>query len=205
MRPGLFAGGTIVFIWAFTDIGTPLILGYEHLVPVTIFKDLATSRHQPAAVYSLVFVHAHRLGGAVRAGQVPLRARRRGRHRPRPPSPPRRRKLGAAGTLGAWLLFGAVIVLAVLPHVGVVLTAVADGGSTPSCPASYTLEHLTLRRSRSPDTYRSILNSLAVRGRLHGDRPGAGLPGGLADRPHAACAGGRCWTAWPCCRWRCRG
>ena len=26
LMPGLFAGGTIVFIWAFTDIGTPIIV-----------------------------------------------------------------------------------------------------------------------------------------------------------------------------------
>ena len=41
MRPGLFAGGTIVFIWSLTDIGTPLILNYHQLVPVTVFKELA--------------------------------------------------------------------------------------------------------------------------------------------------------------------
>ena len=44
MRPGLFAGGTIVFIWAFTDVGTPVILNLEHLIPVRIFKALSRGR-----------------------------------------------------------------------------------------------------------------------------------------------------------------
>lgn len=40
MRPGLFAGGTIVFIWSLTDIGTPRIIGYPDLLSVTVFKQL---------------------------------------------------------------------------------------------------------------------------------------------------------------------
>ncbi|HUT61856.1 MAG TPA: ABC transporter permease subunit, partial [Phycisphaerae bacterium] len=43
MRPGLFAGGTIIFIWSFTDIGTPLILEFRELVPVSIFIDLSAA------------------------------------------------------------------------------------------------------------------------------------------------------------------
>jgi len=27
IRPGVFAGGIIVFIWSFTEFGTPLMLG----------------------------------------------------------------------------------------------------------------------------------------------------------------------------------
>jgi iron(III) transport system permease protein len=37
--PGLFAGGTIVFIWSFTELGTPLIFDY--------------ARHQRADFYGL--------------------------------------------------------------------------------------------------------------------------------------------------------
>ena len=35
--PGYFAGAIIVFIWAFTDLGTPLIFGFSRVVPVQIF------------------------------------------------------------------------------------------------------------------------------------------------------------------------
>ncbi|MCD8481627.1 MAG: ABC transporter permease subunit [Verrucomicrobia bacterium] len=37
MRPGLFAGATIVFIWAFTELGVPLIFDYNRLTSVQIF------------------------------------------------------------------------------------------------------------------------------------------------------------------------
>src|SRR5258706_15192499 len=34
MRPGLFAGGTLVLIWTFTELGTPLMFDYAHATPV---------------------------------------------------------------------------------------------------------------------------------------------------------------------------
>src|SRR5271155_4587657 len=37
-RPGLFAGACIVFISAFTDLGTPLILNFSATVPTQIFN-----------------------------------------------------------------------------------------------------------------------------------------------------------------------
>src|SRR5207245_3717302 len=37
MRPGLFAGGTIVLIWSFTELGTPLMFDYYHVTPSQIF------------------------------------------------------------------------------------------------------------------------------------------------------------------------
>jgi len=39
MKPGLFAGGTIVFIWTFTELGVPLIFDYARVTPVQIFRD----------------------------------------------------------------------------------------------------------------------------------------------------------------------
>jgi iron(III) transport system permease protein len=36
IRPGLFAGGTIVFIWAFTELGTPLVFDYDRVTSVQI-------------------------------------------------------------------------------------------------------------------------------------------------------------------------
>src|SRR5204863_774113 len=37
IMPGLFAGGTIVFIFAFTELGTPLIFDYSRVTSVQIF------------------------------------------------------------------------------------------------------------------------------------------------------------------------
>ena len=40
IKPGLFAGGTIVFIWAFTELGTPLVFDYAQVTSVQIFYGL---------------------------------------------------------------------------------------------------------------------------------------------------------------------
>ena len=40
IKSGLFAGGTIVFIWAFTDLGTPLIFDYSSVTSVQIYYGL---------------------------------------------------------------------------------------------------------------------------------------------------------------------
>lgn len=157
MRPGLFAGGTIVFIWAFTDIGTPSIVGYQHVTAVTIFQELAGADFSPRT-YSLVFVMLSSsvtlyvigkffFGRAV-AGQS---------SKATVAAEPRR--LGAVGTLLAWALFAGVLGLAVLPHIGVVLLSISDRWINTILPASYTLRHLKFVIT-SPQTIGSMLNSL---------------------------------------------
>ena len=53
IRPGLFAGATIVFIWSFTELGTPLIFDYTQVTPVQIFNGLKEIEASPAP-YALV-------------------------------------------------------------------------------------------------------------------------------------------------------
>ena len=55
ITPGLFAGGTIVFIWSFTELGTPLMLNYTKCAPVQIFDGLKEIGSNPFP-YALVIV-----------------------------------------------------------------------------------------------------------------------------------------------------
>src|SRR4051794_30316468 len=55
IMPGLFAGGTIVFIWSFTELGTPLIMNYQRCTPVQVFDALKEIGNNPFP-YALVFV-----------------------------------------------------------------------------------------------------------------------------------------------------
>ncbi|HUT61172.1 MAG TPA: iron ABC transporter permease [Phycisphaerae bacterium] len=161
MRPGLFAGGTIVFIWAFTDVGTPLILNYTHLIPVTIFKDLARA-DTGGLTYSLVFVMLTGSVGLYVLGKF-LFGRAAGAESSKASIAAETRRLGFLGTLGAWALFGVVILLAVLPHVGVVLTGFARRWVSTILPEGYTLKHIAFVVSH-PATYHSLLNSLKYAG-----------------------------------------
>ncbi|MFA6133429.1 MAG: iron ABC transporter permease [Phycisphaerae bacterium] len=157
MRPGLFAGGTIVFIWALTDVGTPLILGFQEVIPATIFKELAKSDTSPG-IYSLVFIM---LGASVSLyilGKF-FFGRAISAETAKASSAADVRKLGWTGTALAWLLFGTIIFLAMLPHVGVILTAFSGRWVNTVLPTRWTLEHLRFVLER-PATFQSILNSL---------------------------------------------
>ena len=56
MLPGYFAGAIIVCIWAFTDLGTPLIFNYRQVVAVEIFNSIEDINENPMAYALVVFV-----------------------------------------------------------------------------------------------------------------------------------------------------
>jgi iron(III) transport system permease protein len=55
IMPGLFAGGTIIFIWSFTELGTPLIMNYTRCASVQVYDALKEIGSNPFP-YALVFV-----------------------------------------------------------------------------------------------------------------------------------------------------
>ena len=161
MRPGLFAGGTIVFIWSLTDIGTPVILGFERLIPVTIFKELARADINPRT-YSLVAVMLVGAVGLYLLGKFVLGRTMRA-DSSKASVAVETPRLGIVRTGLAWLLFGGIVLLAVLPHVGVVLTALSARWVNTILPSAYTLDHMRFVLTR-PETYNSIINSLRYAG-----------------------------------------
>ncbi len=157
MRPGLFAGGTIIFIWSFTDIGTPVMLQYDKITSVTIFKELARSNFS-GWTYCLVFIMLSVSVLLYLLGKLAL-GRGGDAETSKASVAEEIRRLGWLGTAIAWAFFGGIILLALLPHLGVILTAFADRWDLTIIPSSYTLRHMT-HVFRSPTTHRSILNSL---------------------------------------------
>jgi iron(III) transport system permease protein len=127
MRPGLFAGATIVLIWSFTELGTPLMFDYYSVAPVQIFAQIGQINSTPipyaltvvmllgSALLYIVgkFVLGRRLDAAVTKASVQSDAR----------------PLGWLASIPVMLPFLLVIGLALLPHVGVILTSVAGVGS----------------------------------------------------------------------------
>jgi len=161
IRPGLFAGGTIVFIWSFTDIGTPLIIGYDAVLPVTVFKGLSRSDVSPS-IFSLVFVLLNSSLALYVLGKF-LFGRQASAASTKASSAAELRPLGPMATTGAWLVFGAIIVLAMLPHIGVVLTAFGTRWVNTVLPDGYTWRHMAFIVTRAK-TLQSVQNSLSYAG-----------------------------------------
>lgn len=159
IRPGLFAGATIVFIWSFTELGTPLMFDYYQVTPVQIFfglKEVEDSA-QPYALTLVLLAAAvgmYILGKLVFGGKAYAmysKASRAGGEKQLPPF---------AGILAAGA-FGLVTFLAVLPHIGVLLTSITVPGQwyRGLLPDIFTSAHFTTALT-APDSFRSIINSL---------------------------------------------
>ena len=55
IRPGILAGGSLVLIWSFTELGTPLMFGFTRVTPVQVFDGLSELESNPMP-YALVLV-----------------------------------------------------------------------------------------------------------------------------------------------------
>ncbi len=157
IRPGLFAGGTIVFIWAFTELGVPLIFDYPRVTSVQIFHGLKDIGGNPFP-YALVAVLLasttilYLLGKVVfgRQGHAMMsKAGSTGGARTLP---------GAAGW-ACTALFAGVTGIAVLPHLGVVLMAFAQDWYGSVLPAEFTLQNFEIALGHDL-TVPAIANSL---------------------------------------------
>lgn len=157
IRPGLFAGGTIVFIWAFTELGTPLIFDYDKVTSVQIYYGLKDIGGNPfpytlvaVMLFSSVALYAIGKGLFGRTGHA-MMAKATSSGGPR-----------ALPGAGRWLctaLFGGVTFLAVLPHIGVILVAFSSDWYGTLIPHDYTLENITLALGHDL-TVPAIANSL---------------------------------------------
>ncbi|MEK6701162.1 MAG: iron ABC transporter permease [Planctomycetota bacterium] len=161
IRPGLFAGGTIVFIWSFTELGTPLMFDYYTVTPVQIFwglKEVETS----AEPYALTMVLLTAAVGVYMVGKVLFGGRAHAMYS----------KAARAGSekemsrWGRWLAAGAFLVVAALaatPHLGVILTSLSAPGQwyKSVLPQAFTGAHIRQALS-APDSFGSIVNSLKL-------------------------------------------
>ena len=159
IRPGLFAGSTIVFIWSFTELGTPLMFNYQEVTPVQIFngiKEMAESRQPYAltAVLLLCAVGFYVLGKLVFGGKAYAMYSKASLQ-----SKPARLRGGRG--FAALFAFAVVIGMAVLPHISVVVTSLAGEASwyNSVLPEQWTLHHFGQALSH-PLAVGSIQNSL---------------------------------------------
>jgi iron(III) transport system permease protein len=136
--PGYFAGAIIVFIWAFTDLGTPLVFEYRELIAVQIFN-MVTDLHQnpmghafvvAVIVITLLFFYLSKrlIGGKGYAmlgrGHVASAAR----------------IASAPLTLLIYAVVLGISAIALIPHIGVLLTSITARWFLTVLPSEYTFK-----------------------------------------------------------------
>ncbi|MEO6003036.1 MAG: iron ABC transporter permease [Opitutus sp.] len=157
INPGLFAGGTIVFIWSFTELGTPLVFDYAEVTSVQIYYGLKDIGGNPfpytlVAVMLVTSITLYAVGKGLfgrTSYAMMAKATSSGGARNLPPGP-------------AWLctaLFSGITILAVLPHLGVILVALSREWYASVVPHAYTLDNFRLALGHEL-TVGSIANSL---------------------------------------------
>lgn len=138
MLPGYFAGAIIVFIWAFTDLGTPLVFEYREVIAVQIFN-MVTDLHQNPMGYAFVvavialtlfffYLSKRILGGSgyemLGRGHVGSAAR----------------TASPLMVLVSYTVVLAISALGIVPHLGVLLTSLAQRWFLTVLPSEYTLQ-----------------------------------------------------------------
>lgn len=161
IMPGIFAGGTIVFIWSFTELGVPLMFDFTRVTSVQIFygiKDIGGNPFPFALVVvllcSTVLIYAASKFFFGRDSHA-MMAKATSQGGPR--------QAGFAAGLVCSGLFGLVTFLAVLPHIGVIMVAFSTDWYQTILPGGWTLSHFESALGHNL-TLPSIQNSLKYAG-----------------------------------------
>jgi iron(III) transport system permease protein len=155
--PGYFAGAIIVFIWAFTDLGTPIIFGFSRLVPVQIFDAVNEVNTNPMGYTLVVFVLLLTVVLFLISKQ--LLAGKRYEMIGRGHTLGAESTLTCSQTLAIWMVMGGVILLALLPHLMVIVQSFSARWFFSVLPGEWTSSNYA-EIFRDPLTARSIRNSL---------------------------------------------
>ena len=157
IMPGLFAGGTIVFIWAFTELGVPLMFEFTRVTSVQIFSGISDIGGNPfpfalvavMLVASVVLYAASKWMFGRDSHAMMSKATSQGGPR----------KAGPVMSVFCTWSFCAIIALAILPHAGVILVAFSRDWYGTILPSGWTLDHFKEALGHSL-TLPSIQNSL---------------------------------------------
>ncbi len=158
--PGLFAGMVLIFVWSFTELGTPLVFGLRRVLPVMIYDGIAEIGTNPAAYAQVVFVLVIAalgfwVGKRLTAQQRNVATLGRlsvGRQE---------KRLTPGATLLAWIAVGGLLAVAVLPHLSVLLLAISRRWFLTVVPEGWTLEFFS--RALNADLTRgALVNSLGL-------------------------------------------
>jgi len=157
IMPGLFAGGTIAFIWAFTELGVPLMFGFTRVTSVQIFSGINDIGGNPfpfalVAVMlaaSVLLFAASKLAFGGSAHAMIARATSQGGPR----------RAGPVVAAFCTLFFCAITSLAILPNLAVILVAFSRDWYGTILPSNWTIEHFRDALGHSL-TLPSIQNSL---------------------------------------------
>jgi iron(III) transport system permease protein len=158
--PGMFAGMVLIFIWSFTELGTPLVFGLRRVLPVMIYDSVAEVGTNPAGYAQVVLVLIVSAVGFWISKRL-TSGRREVATLGRLSLTRQERPLSAFGTLLTYLFIGTVLFFAVLPHISVAFLASSRRWFLTVLPEGYTWEFFN-RAIGTPLTQTALINSMSL-------------------------------------------
>ena len=136
LSPGIFAGSIVIFVWAFTDLGTPLVFGFNQVVAVQIFDKVTETGFNPFgyAMVVVVLVITAGLFGWSRQWLAKRDFVTLGKSAARENLKPLQGISGWLGLLG----MGTIVFFALLPHLSVILQSVSGHWFMSALPQEWT-------------------------------------------------------------------
>lgn len=137
--PGVFAGAAIVFIWSFTELGVPLVFDYTRVASVQVYDGIKDLNQNPMP-YALVAIMLLVSASVFAFSKVVLGRSGFG-------TAPRPKAHAPEFTLSPWkgwtvsAGFIAVVIIACIPHIGVLLLSVSGDWYGSILPESMTMRH----------------------------------------------------------------
>lgn len=139
MTPGLFAAGSLVFILAFTDLGTPLVFNYTRVIAVQIFHRVEQALEDPTGYAMVLLVMV--LSVVVFWASKSWAERVQVQTVPRAAGETGERALSPLVTAVVTAAIFSLAFLALLPNIAVVLNAFADRWFMTLLPDRWTLRY----------------------------------------------------------------
>lgn len=139
IMPGIFAGGTIVFIWAFTDLGVPLVFDFDRVTAVQIFNALKDISGNPFPYALVVVMLVFTVMCYIASKMIFERSTAAGGGRATTAREIRR--LHPALSWTCTMVFVVALAAVVLPHAGVILLSLSSDWYRTILPAEFTLRH----------------------------------------------------------------
>lgn len=141
LKPALFGGMALVFIGSLTELGTPLLFEARHLIPVQLYY-LINDANENNLGYSLILVltlisiTVFLTAQQALVGDALVSSSRIGRKREQKPLP-------LSTALIIILPLSLVVLMAVLPHIGVLLLSLSKTWFMSILPTNWTFTHFT--------------------------------------------------------------
>ncbi len=140
--PGLFAGSIIVFIWALTDLGTPLLVGFHDSMPVRIFNMVTDANENPVG-FALVFVVILLtvcifLSSKLMFGRTKYDMMAKGHVTSGV------QKAGPFRLIMIYSVLVGTVAIALVPHISVFITSISDQWFLTVLPEAYTTKYYEL-------------------------------------------------------------